>query len=258
MHTPRLSGQVALVTGASSGIGRAAARALCAEGATVALVGRHRPVLESLANELRAAGGEASVFPADLMVAAEREALIGSVLGLHGQLDILVNAAGVISFGNVETTRLDDWAGMMELNLTAPFHLMQLALPALKQGPGVVVNVSSVTGLRSFPGILSYCTAKAGLDQLTRCAALELAPFGVRVNAVNPGVVVSGLHRTAGMDEARYAAFLEHSKTTHPLGRPGQPEEVADAILFLADRQSAWITGATLPIDGGRHLTCAR
>jgi NAD(P)-dependent dehydrogenase (short-subunit alcohol dehydrogenase family) len=106
--------------------------------------------------------------------------------------------------------------------------------------------------------VLAYSVSKAAVDQLTRCAALELAASGVRVNAVNPGVVVTGLHRTAGLDDGRYAAFLEHSRTTHPLGRVGTPDEVADLILFLASDAAAWITGATMPVDGGRHLTCAR
>src|SRR5207248_3321688 len=121
-----------------------------------------------------------------------------------------------------------------------------------------VVNVSSVTGLRAFPGVLAYCVSKAGVDQLTRCAALDLAPQGVRVNAVNPGVVVSNLHRRSGMSEERYAEFLERSKQTHPLGRPGEVEEIAELIWFLASDRAAWITGETISIDGGRHLTCAR
>jgi NAD(P)-dependent dehydrogenase (short-subunit alcohol dehydrogenase family) len=121
-----------------------------------------------------------------------------------------------------------------------------------------VVNVSSVTGLRAFPGIAGYCVSKAGLDQLTRCAALELAPRGVRVNAVNPGVVVTDLHRRAGFSEDTYAAFLERATQTHPLGRPGEPEEIADLIAFLASDRAGWITGETISIDGGRHLTCAR
>jgi NAD(P)-dependent dehydrogenase (short-subunit alcohol dehydrogenase family) len=135
---------------------------------------------------------------------------------------------------------------------------MRAAAPLLSASRGAIVNVSSVTGLRAFPGVLAYCVSKAGVDQLTRCAALELAPNGVRVNAVNPGVVVTNLHRRSGMAEENYAAFLERSKETHPLGRPGSPEEVAELIVFLASAKSGWITGETISIDGGRHLTCAR
>src|SRR5437762_13639106 len=147
---------------------------------------------------------------------------------------------------------------MVAVYMTAPFRLMRAAMPHLKDRKGAVVNVSSVNGLRSFPGVLAYNVSKAGVDQLTRCAALELAPLGVRVNAVNPGVTVTNLHRRSGMDESKYAAFLERSKETHPLGRPGQPQEVASLILFLASDRAGWMTGETIPIDGGRHLTCAR
>jgi NAD(P)-dependent dehydrogenase (short-subunit alcohol dehydrogenase family) len=147
---------------------------------------------------------------------------------------------------------------MLDINARAPFRLMREATPPLMQSKGSVVNVSSVTGLRSFPGVLAYCVSKSAIDQLTRCAALELASKGVRVNAVNPGVVISNLHRRGGMDEEKYAAFLEHSKSTHPVGRAGEPREIADLIYFLASPNAAWITGETISIDGGRHLTCAR
>jgi NAD(P)-dependent dehydrogenase (short-subunit alcohol dehydrogenase family) len=142
--------------------------------------------------------------------------------------------------------------------LRAVFQLMQLAAPHLISSRGNVVNISSVTGLRSFPGILAYCVSKAGLDQLTRCAALELAPKGVRVNAVNPGVVVTEIHTRGGMSSEDYQNFLEHSKTTHPLGRVGDPKEIAELVFFLASDKAAWITGGTHQIDGGRALTCAR
>jgi NAD(P)-dependent dehydrogenase (short-subunit alcohol dehydrogenase family) len=156
----------------------------------------------------------------------------------------------------------------MDINARAPFRLMRAAVPALTASSakrdagaspeGTIVNVSSVTGLRAFPGVLAYCVSKAAIDQLTRCAALELAPKGVRVNAVNPGVVVSNLHRRGGMDEENYAKFLARSRETHPLGRPGEAAEIADLIFFLASDASGWITGETISIDGGRHLTCAR
>ena len=121
-----------------------------------------------------------------------------------------------------------------------------------------MVNVSSVTGLRAFPGLASYCASKAALDHLTRAAALDFAPKGVCVNAVNPGVVVTNLHRRGGMDEEKYAGFLEHAKDTHPLGRAGSPDEIAELIAFLLSEKAAWITGETIAIDGGRHLTCLR
>ena len=169
-----------------------------------------------------------------------------------------MNAAGILTSGDWERTSLDDWDAMLDINLRTVFALSKLAIPPLKESRGAIVNVSSVTGRRAFPNVLAYCVSKAGVDQLTRCLALELAPHGVRVNAVNPGVVRTNLHRAGGMEEERYRAFLEHSKSTHPLGRIGEPDDVAGAIAFLSSDESGWITGETLSVDGGRHQTCAR
>jgi NAD(P)-dependent dehydrogenase (short-subunit alcohol dehydrogenase family) len=258
MVEERFRDKLALVTGASSGIGRAAALALARDGGAVALVARRRQVLDEVSQKIAAAGGRAVAITADVTSAADRARVVEETVSALGGIDVLVNAAGIIAFGTIENTTLEAFTAMFDLNVTAVFHLMQLALPHLEERRGSIVNVSSVTGLRSFPGVLSYCSSKAAVDHLTRCAALELAPRGVRVNAVNPGVVVSGLHRTGGLNDEKYAAFLEHSRTTHPIGRVGQADEIADLILFLSSSQSGWITGTTTPIDGGRHLTCAR
>jgi len=185
-------------------------------------------------------------------------AVVGKAMEAFGGLTTLVNAAGIIAIGTIENTTDEAWDEMLDINLRAPFRLMRAAVPHLVASRGSVVNVSSVTGLRAFPGVLAYCVSKAGVDQLTRCAALELAPQGVRINAVNPGVVISNLHRRSGMNEENYAAFLDRSKQTHPLGRAGEPGEIADLIAFLASDRAGWITGETISIDGGRHLTCAR
>jgi NAD(P)-dependent dehydrogenase (short-subunit alcohol dehydrogenase family) len=251
-------GKVAFVTGATSGIGQACANAFANAGAKVACVGRNEEALAKIARQIREVGGEALTVQADLSVEQEAERAIMHALEMFGGIDVLVNAAGHISSGTIENTSLQAWDEMMSVNVRAPFQLMQKALPSLIERRGNVVNVSSVTGLRSFPGVLAYCVSKSALDQLTRCAALELAAKGVRVNAVNPGVVVTEIHKRGGMSDEAYAAFLEHSKTTHPLGRPGRPEEIADLVLFLASEKASWITGATYSIDGGRGQTCAR
>jgi len=253
-----LKGRVALVTGATSGIGRATALRFAEAGARVALVGRSNEGLSEVAEQIKASDGEAVRVRADVMVEEDARRAVAEAVEHLGGLDVLVNAAGIISNGTIENTTLDDWDAMMNVNLRSVFHLMQLSAPHLERRPGNVVNVSSVTGLRAFPGVLAYCVSKAGVDQLTRCAALELAPKGVRVNAVNPGVVVTNIHRRGGMAEDNYAAFLERSKQTHPIGRVGTGEEVAELILFLASDRASWITGATYSIDGGRAQTCAR
>ena len=245
-----------IVTGASSGIGRAAALRFAREGATVLAVGRDRGSLDGLAES--AGSGRFVALVADVTSADAPDAIVRASLDAAGRIDVLVNAAGIISSGSVESTSDADWDEMLDINLRAPFRLIRAAAPHLVESRGSVVNVSSVTGLRAFPGVLAYCVSKAGVDQLTRCAALELAPKGVRVNAVNPGVVVTNLHRRSGRGEDNYASFLERSRTTHPLGRPGTAEEIAELIYFLASGASGWITGETISIDGGRHLTCAR
>ncbi|HEX8352352.1 MAG TPA: glucose 1-dehydrogenase [Pyrinomonadaceae bacterium] len=253
-----LEGRAALVTGATSGIGRATALRFAEAGASLALVGRDRGALEEVAGEISRGGRGVLKIYADVTDEEQAANAVRSAVENLGGLDVLVNAAGTISNGTVETTPLGAWDAMMNVNLRSVFHLMQLAAPHLEKRPGNVVNVSSVTGLRAFPGVLAYCVSKAGVDQLTRCAALELAPKGVRVNAVNPGVVVTEIHKRGGMGAEKYADFLEHSKTTHPLGRVGSADEVAELILFLASDRAAWITGATYSIDGGRAQTCAR
>jgi NAD(P)-dependent dehydrogenase (short-subunit alcohol dehydrogenase family) len=246
------------VTGATSGIGRAAARAFGGNRGSVVVVGRRKTELSNVVREVRAAGGQAVPCAADVTSEDAPARIIAAALDAFQRIDVLVNAAGIIAAATLDATTDDMWDSMMAINLRAPFRLMRAAAPHLTERKGSVVNVSSVNGLRSFPGVLAYCVSKAGVDHLTRCAAIEMAPLGVRVNAVNPGVTVTNLHRRSGMQEEQYAAFLERSKTTHPLGRPGNADEIAELIVFLASERAGWMTGETIPIDGGRHLTCAR
>jgi NAD(P)-dependent dehydrogenase (short-subunit alcohol dehydrogenase family) len=243
---------VAVVTGATSGIGRATAAAFREAGAKVAALGRDRDALA------RIASGGLRTYAAELTSETDVEAAADRILDDHGGIDILVNAAGIIATGSIETTSLADYDQMMDINVRSVLDLTQRCLPSIIERRGNIVNVSSVTGLRAFPNVLAYCVSKAAVDQMTRCAALELAPKGVRVNAVNPGVVSTSLHRRSGMDAAAYESFTERSRTTHPMGRVGAPEEIADLILYLASDRAGWITGVTWSIDGGRAQTCAR
>ncbi len=247
-----------VVTGATSGIGRATALRFAADGASVFAVGRQATALEDVSRALGATPGACRTFEADVTGADAPEAIVAAAVSAFGGITTIVNAAGIIASAAIENTTDRAWDEMLDVNLRAPFRLMRAAIPHLKQSKGSIVNVSSVTGLRAFPGVLAYCVSKAGLDQLTRCAALEMAPHGIRVNAVNPGVTISNLHRRSGITAEAYGAFLERSKETHPLGRAGQPDEIAELIWFLASDRSGWITGETISIDGGRHLTCAR
>jgi NAD(P)-dependent dehydrogenase (short-subunit alcohol dehydrogenase family) len=248
--------KVFIVTGASSGIGRATSRMAADRGASVVCVSRRRSVLETLGPDLPAS--RIHLIAADVTKESDREGIVEGALARFGGIDVLVNAAGIIANGTVENTTLEQWDAMFDINLRSLFRLTQLALPSLLARKGNIVHVSSVTGLRAFPNVLAYCVSKAGVDQFTRCTALELAPKGVRVNAVNPGVVVTNLHRNGGMQEDAYAKFLQHSTTTHPLGRVGESKEIAELILFLASERAGWITGGSFSIDGGRAQTCAR
>lgn len=253
-----LKDRVALVTGATSGIGRATAIEMARCGASVCLAGRNELALADASRVITDSGGVAFTIQADLTLEEDCERAVAVTVSHYGRLDILINAAGIIANGTIENTTPEAWRAMMLINLDSVFRLMQLSVPHLETTKGNIVNVSSVTGTRAFPGVLAYCVSKAGVEQLTRCAALELAPKGIRVNAVDPGVVVTNLHRRSGMNEDKYRAFLEHSRSTHPLGRVGTPEDVANLIVFLASDKAGWITGANHAIDGGRHQTCAR
>ena len=252
------AGKVVMVTGSTSGIGQAVALSFAEAGARVVALGRNQSALSEVKSEIERAGADALTIATDVTNESEVRHALDEAIDKFAGLDVLVNAAGHISTGTIEDTSLTAWDAMMNVNLRAVFHLMKMATSHLIKSKGNIVNISSVTGLRSFPGVLAYCVSKAAVDQLTRCSALELAPKGVRVNAVNPGVVVTEIHKRGGMKKEDYERFLEHSKTTHPLGRVGDPKEIAELVLYLASEKAAWITGATYSIDGGRALTCAR
>ena len=177
--------RVVMVTGATSGIGRAVANRFASASDHVIAIGRDAKQLAQVAADASERGGHATTIKLDVTNDDDVRAWFDEAIGNAGRLDVLVNAAGHIVSGSIENTSLAAWDSMMNVNLRSVFHLMQLASPHLIKTKGNIVNISSVTGLRSFPGVLAYCVSKAGLDQLTRCAALELAAKGVRVNAVN-------------------------------------------------------------------------
>jgi NAD(P)-dependent dehydrogenase (short-subunit alcohol dehydrogenase family) len=251
-------GKVALVTGASSGIGRETATRLAKEGAAVVGTARRKDLLDEWVAEVKAVGGRAVAVAGDVRDERHAKEAVETAVREFGGLDVLVNNAGVIGSGAVETTTTEEWDRVIDVDLKAPFIFARAAIPHLKTRPGAsIVNVGSVAGRRPYANLAPYCVAKAGLHELTECLALELAPVGVRVNAICPGVVVTNLH-TASRAVPDYPAFLERSKTTHPLGFVGSAADAAELILFLVSDRARWITGGLFPLDGGRALASAR
>jgi NAD(P)-dependent dehydrogenase (short-subunit alcohol dehydrogenase family) len=246
----------AIVTGAATGIGRATAHALARDGYAVTLVGRRAEPLEQLADELRQSGADAIAAPADVTSAEQVAAAIGTAVERFGGIDVLVNNAGVGDSAAILDESIERWEETLRINLTGAFLTTQLALPHVIERRGAIVNVASINGVLAGPGWTSYCVSKAGLIMLAKCVANDYGRKGVRANAVCPGWVrtpmgdhdMDELGRAHGIDrEGAYA--LAHRQ--HPLGRPAEPEEVADVIAFLASSRAAYVTGAAVMVDGG-------
>lgn len=255
------AGKVIIVTGASSGIGAGAAVKFAELGGKVVIVGRNLNNLKETAEKCSATTNkqcEVTIVQADVTNETDVQKIIDETIRKFGKLDVLVNNAGILKVGSIENTSMEQYDMVMNTNIRSVYHLTMLAVPHLIETKGNIVNISSVNGIRSFAGVLAYNISKTAVDQFTRCVSLELAPKGVRCNSVNPGVIETNIHKRGGMDEDKYQKFLEHSKTTHALGRPGQVHEVSEVIAFLASESSSFITGANLPVDGGRHAMCPR
>ena len=242
----RLDGKPALVTGASGGIGAAIARALHAQGAKVVLSGTRQARLEELAQEL---GEGAFVCPADLRDAAEPNALVEAAEKAAGPLHILVNNAGMTRDGLALRMSDLDWQAVLDIDLSAPFRLARAAMRGmLRRRAGRIINISSIVGVTGNPGQANYAAAKAGLIGMSKSLAQEVASRGITVNVVAPGFVDTAM--TEALNDARKAKLVEGI----PLGRIGQPEDVAGAVVYLASDAAAWVTGATLHVNGGMAM----
>lgn len=249
----RLAGRVAVVTGGGSGIGAAIARRFAAEGARVTICGRREGPLASVVGEIEAAGGRAQAVAADVSDEAQVESLVRGVASREGRLDVLVNNAFQMTVGPVASLSTSAWRGSFLVTLDAVFFGLRSALPVMtaQPGGGAIVNVSSTAALAGQHSLAGYASAKAALENLTRTAAIEAAPFGVRVNSLCPGVIATEGTLRAFDDPKSRAAMARQI----PLGRFGTPEEVAAAALFLASEDASFVTGATLVVDGGQRAS---
>jgi NAD(P)-dependent dehydrogenase (short-subunit alcohol dehydrogenase family) len=245
----RLDGKVAIVTGASRGIGAATARALAAAGASVALAARDVDALERVAGEVRAAGGRALAVPTDIRQPAAVEELVGRTVAEFGGLDIAFNnaAGGGHPPTPLTDVAVEDFDSALAINLRGTFLCMKYEIPAmLDGGGGAIVNMASTAGLEAVGGLAAYVSSKHGIVGLTKVAALEYAARGVRVNVVAPGPILTEQLVRAG-EVARQGAAQ-----AVPMRRVGEPEEVAATVAWLCGDAASFITGAVVPIDGGK------
>jgi len=248
-----------MITGASSGIGKATALLFAKRGGFhLSLSGRNEEALDNCVKECALGPESILTTVGDLREQLVSRSLVTRTIEKFGRIDILVNSAGILVNGTVSDTPVVELDRQFDINVRSVVELTQQAIPHLVANKGTVVNVSSVAGQCAFPGVTYYCMSKAALDQFTKCLALELAPKGVRVNAVNPGVVVTDVHRRAGMSEQAYTEFLKRGEQTHALGRVATADEVARAIFFLSTAESSFTTGHLLSVDGGRSLMTPR
>jgi 3-oxoacyl-[acyl-carrier protein] reductase len=243
----RLKDRVAIVTGAARGIGRAVAWIFVREGAKVILVDLEKAGLEALQEEVRKRGGEALAVPCDVSKASEVKEMVEKVLRIFSRIDILVNNAGIIRRGTIESVTEEDWDRVIAVNLKGPFICSKAVVDVMKrQGYGKIVNVSSIAGkmgdITSAPG---YGPSKAGLDALTKTLARQLAPYGIHVNGVAPHAIETEM--SAEWSPEKRKSIVE----AIPLKRLGKPEDVAEAVLFLASDAAAFITGEILDVNGG-------
>src|SRR5271157_3961806 len=242
----KLEGRVALVTGASQGIGQACALALARQGASVALAARNRQKLEEVAGLIAAAGGKAAVFAMDVANEDQIKSAIKSAIAHFGKIDILVNNAGIARDQLVMRMKRMDWDAVLNTNLTSAYLCIQQVIGSmLKQRWGRIINITSVFGQMGQAGQANYAASKAGLIGLTMAMAREVASRNITCNAVAPGFIETSM--TAVLSEE----FRQNAVKSIPLGRVGQPEDVASAVCFLASDEAAYITGHVLNVNGG-------
>lgn len=252
----RVNDKVALVTGAASGLGRATAKRLAAEGARVMICDINAARLTDAREEIVAAGGKAVSHVLDVTSEAAWEGAIAATVAEFGTLDILVNCAGVLSIASVEDETFEKWSWQHRVNLDGVFLGMKHGFKAMREGGkgGSIINFSSVLGILSMSNIAAYSSAKGGVRAITKSAALHGGPLGIRVNSIHPGhvrteMVIDGVSAADYPDE-----MWQEMAKQYPIGRVGEPEDIASAVLYLASDEAKFVTGLEMVVDGGYSI----
>ncbi len=245
--------KVFLISGGSSGIGLSIADRLVQDGHQVISLSRSPEKVERALKEMPHLKDEVDFVNGDISDPGDADRLFREIEAKYGKLDGLVNNAGVLTKGTIETVSVEDWQFTLDVNLTGPYILTRAMLPLLRNaGSASVVNISSVAGLK--PGTsVAYSVSKAGLDMLTRFLAGDLGPYNIRVNSVNPGLVRTHIHldNKVFADRESYEAMLEKARPRYPIGRIGEPEDISALVTFLLSDEASWITGSIIAADGG-------
>jgi meso-butanediol dehydrogenase / (S,S)-butanediol dehydrogenase / diacetyl reductase len=255
----QLEGKTAIITGGGTGIGQAIGRRFHEENAFVVLCGRRKYKLEEAARTINPGGERIQTIIADITVEQDINRLLEETVLMTGRIDILVNNAGVMRFGKLNETPVQEWDLMMKTNVFGPWRLMANVAPYMRRsGGGSIINISSLAGIKAFPGSGVYCASKAALQVLSQVMAMEAAADNIRVNCILPALVEDTELSIPIFGEQNVGAFWDRMRPLHPLGRNGKPMDIANAALFFASDQSSWITGALLNVDGGRHMATNR
>jgi NAD(P)-dependent dehydrogenase (short-subunit alcohol dehydrogenase family) len=250
----RLKRKIAIVTGGGTGIGRATSLLFAQEGAHVVVVGRRESRLLETVNDIKERGGSAHLIPGDISKVSETERIVKEAVEQFGGLDILVNNAGVYRGARISEITEDDYDYIMDINLKGTFFMCKHAISEMKKrGRGAIINVGSALGIKGWKDASTsvYSASKGGVAMLTKALALEVAKDQIRVNCVCPAIVETEVLETLGIPKHEVPELLKQWNSFHPLGRNGQPEDVARAVLYFASDDSSWATGSVLNLDGG-------